>query len=51
MFDGPAISLQRTNEENIQILKGYLNDMADKLNYLQNQVEDLAEQVKALKEG
>ena len=52
MFDGPAISVEsKTNEQNIQILKGYLNDMADKLNYLQAQVGDLAAQVKALKEG
>lgn len=56
MFDGPAISVEsKTNEQNLQILKGYLNDMADQMNYqisnLQSQINALQAQVDSIKEG
>lgn len=56
MFDGPAINVDsKTNEQNLQILKGYLNDMADQMNYLianmQSQIDDLKAQVDSFKEG
>ena len=55
MFDGPGVSVEsKTNEQNLQILKGYLNDMADQLNYqiatLQSQIDDLKARVES-KEG
>lgn len=39
-FDFPSINNSRTNEENVDIIKSYLNDMATSLNIEINELHD-----------
>lgn len=48
-IEGPGINVQKkTNEENIQVLKGYLSDMADILNHYIAIIDSLTEKVNEL---
>lgn len=52
-FDSPNINVTRkSNEENMQIVKNYLSDLADTLNYtvnsMQEQINALAERISEL---
>ena len=42
-FDYVSISTDKNTGENIKIIKAYLDDMADKLNMLSQQLDDLSE--------
>jgi len=53
-FDVPSISISdKTNEQNMQVVKSYLSEMADKLNYEINVLQDailaLQEEIDQLK--
>ena len=39
-FEYVPISSEKSTPENIRIIKSYLDDMADKLNMLSQQIED-----------
>ncbi len=39
-FEYVPISNEKSAQENIRIIKSYLDDMADKLNMLSQQIED-----------
>ena len=39
-FEYVPISSEKSTQENIRIIKSYLDDMADKLNMLSQQIED-----------
>lgn len=52
-FDYPNISSKKSNEENIQATRAYLNGMADQLNYavgmLEGRIAQLESEVESLK--
>ena len=45
-FEYISISSEKSPQENIRIIKSYLDDMADKLNMLSQQIEELEKGVK-----
>jgi len=52
-FDSPSISNAPT-KENMQMLKGYLGNLSDQLNYIQSyyekRLDELEKEIKELKE-
>lgn len=47
-FDTPSINVEKkSNEENMQAVKAYLSELAEKLNYMSNNLQEQIDSIKA----